>query len=72
MDQDDRVYSLCLRLLGYWLSKKDNDFFLKVKEEYSFLLSLTLSGLRAVEAPIRCASLEACQGIIHSSQGAQW
>ncbi|CAO3647082.1 unnamed protein product [Cunninghamella blakesleeana] len=67
-----RVYSLCLRLLGYWLTKKDNDFFLKVKTEYSFLLSLIISGLRAVEAPIRCASLEAFQGIISTSQGAQW
>ncbi|CAO3622099.1 unnamed protein product [Cunninghamella echinulata] len=72
IDQDDRVYSLCLRILGCWMTKKDNSFFLKVKTDYSFLLTLILSGLRALEAPVRCASLEACKGILHLSQGAQW
>ncbi|CAO3599582.1 unnamed protein product [Absidia cylindrospora] len=72
IDQDYRVLSLCMRLLGKWISKGNDALFAKLNGQYSFLLTMMVSGLRTSEPALRCASLEACQGLIHVTQGIIW
>ncbi|KAI8099573.1 uncharacterized protein BX664DRAFT_321628 [Halteromyces radiatus] len=71
-DQDYRVLSVCLRLLGKWISVSDDALFYKLETHYLSLLTLMVSALRTSEPALRCASLEACQGLIHVPQGSLW
>ncbi|ORZ07916.1 hypothetical protein BCR42DRAFT_425720 [Absidia repens] len=61
-----------MRLLGKWISKGNDALFDKLNGQYSFLLTMMVSGLRTSEPALRCASLEACQGMIHVTQGIVW
>ncbi|KAI8342708.1 armadillo-type protein, partial [Chlamydoabsidia padenii] len=72
-DQDYRVFSLCMRLLGKWISKSgDNDLFVQLEQHHNSLLTLMVSGLRTSEPALRFACLEACQGLIQIPLGINW
>ncbi|KAI7872728.1 armadillo-type protein [Spinellus fusiger] len=69
--QDYRVYAVCYRLLGRWITFQPS-LFSVVAHEQPLLLERIATGLSSTEAALRLACFEACRGFVHSLQGAEW
>ncbi|KAI8877524.1 hypothetical protein K501DRAFT_230121 [Backusella circina FSU 941] len=71
-DQDYRVITLCLRLVGQMVRYGGSEIFSQMENSHRSFLTVITLGLRASEAALRCASLEACRYFVGCERGADW
>jgi hypothetical protein len=71
-DQDYRVITLCLRLLGQIVQYGGSEVFIKMEQSHTSFLNVITLGLRASEGALRCASIEACRMFVGCESGADW
>ncbi|KAI8987103.1 armadillo-type protein [Pilobolus umbonatus] len=71
-DQDSRVITLCIRLLGQIIYHGEATLFSRLSIQYPDLLKKVTEGLQASEPGMRCASIEACRLFINSERATEW
>jgi hypothetical protein len=71
-DQDYRVTTLCIRLIGQLIYHGKSTFFIQLQSHYPDLLSMISSGITSSEGALRCACIEACTLFIYCPEGHQW
>ncbi len=71
-DQDYRVTTLCIRLVGRVVYYGKSSMFDQLKEQYNELLDMITSGITSSEGALRYSCIETCRLFIHCKEGYDW
>ncbi|KAL9539350.1 hypothetical protein MBANPS3_010310 [Mucor bainieri] len=71
-EQDYRVTTLCLRLLGQLIHYGKDELFQELRSDYADVLAMITAGIKSSEAALRCACIETCRLFLRCESGYTW